>query len=85
VAGVNIDDADGEAAIDPDQLVVALFATDGAALVRPARLFTDDPNAAEDLVQEALIRPRRSARRVRDPAYLRSIVLNLDATTIGVA
>jgi RNA polymerase sigma-70 factor (sigma-E family) len=46
-----------------------------------ARLFTDDRNAAEDLVQEAFIRLHRSAGRIRDPEraapYLRSIVLNL--------
>lgn len=54
---------------------------EGAALVRLARLFTDDRNAAEDLVQEAFIRLHRNADRIRDPAkaapYLRSILLNL--------
>lgn len=46
-----------------------------------ARLFTDDRNAAEDLVQEAFIRLHRSVDRIRDPdkaaPYLRSILLNL--------
>ena len=49
--------------------------------MRLARLFTDDRNAAEDLVQEAFIRLHRSSDRIRDPnkaaPYLRSILLNL--------
>jgi len=65
----------------PDGLVEDLFRREGAALVRLARLFTDDRTAAEDLVQEAFIRLHRSAHRIRDgakaAAYLRSIVLNL--------
>lgn len=64
-----------------DELVVHLFDQEAASLVRLARLFTDDRNAAEDLVQEAFIRLHRSADRIQDPAkaapYLRSIVLNL--------
>ncbi|MGQ0848926.1 MAG: SigE family RNA polymerase sigma factor [Actinomycetota bacterium] len=71
----------GMAAADPASLVVTLFRSEGAALVRLARIFTDDRNAAEDLVQEAFIRLYRSAHRIRDPdraaAYLRSIVVNL--------
>lgn len=67
--------------LDPDRLVARLFREEGPALVRLARLFTDDRNAAEDLVQEAFIRLHRSAHRIEDPAkaapYLRSIVLNL--------
>jgi len=62
-------------------LVTSLFAQEGTALVRLARLFTDDRNAAEDLVQEAFIRLHRSVDRIRDPdkaaPYLRSILLNL--------
>ena len=65
----------------PDMLVARLFREEGAALVRLARLFTDDRNAAEDLVQEAFIRLHRSAGRIKDvkkaAPYLRSIVLNL--------
>jgi RNA polymerase sigma-70 factor (sigma-E family) len=68
-------------AIDADRLVVTLFEQEGQSLVRLARLFVDDRNAAEDLVQEAFIRLARSAHRIRDEgkaaAYLRSIVLNL--------
>ncbi|CAN5454066.1 N/A [soil metagenome] len=62
-------------------LVRRLFIDEGASLVRLARLFTDDRNAAEDLVQEAFIRLHRSADRIehedKAAAYLRSIVLNL--------
>jgi RNA polymerase sigma-70 factor (ECF subfamily) len=70
-----------EETVDADRLVRTLFTQEGAALVRLARLFTDDRNAAEDLVQEAFIRLHRSADRIRDPdraaPYLRSILLNL--------
>lgn len=69
------------AEIDADSLVTSLYAREGTALVRLARLFTDDRNAAEDLVQEAFIRLHRTAHRIRDPEkaapYLRSILLNL--------
>lgn len=62
-------------------LMASMFRQEGPSLVRLARIFTDDRNAAEDLVQEAFIRLYRSAHKVRDrerlPAYLRSIVLNL--------
>jgi RNA polymerase sigma-70 factor (sigma-E family) len=72
---------DGVVPIDAVGLVAALFDQEGSALVRLVRLFVDDRNAAEDLVQEAFIRLARSAHRIRDPAkapaYLRSIVLNL--------
>lgn len=77
-----MDVADGRAS-DParQRLLVDLFESEGAALVRLARIFTDDRNAAEDLVQEAFIRLYRSAHAIRDldraAAYLRSIVLNL--------
>jgi RNA polymerase sigma factor (sigma-70 family) len=66
---------------DAERLVVDLFEREGASLVRLARLFVDDRDAAEDLVQEAFIRLARHAARIeqpeRAPAYLRSIVLNL--------
>ena len=70
-----------DSAIDVDALVVNMFRQEASSLVRLARLFVDDRNAAEDLVQEAFIRLARSAHKLRDvekaPAYLRSIVLNL--------
>jgi RNA polymerase sigma-70 factor (sigma-E family) len=66
---------------DTDRLVAELFRSEGRSLVRLARLFVDDRNAAEDLVQEAFIRLARNVHRIEDasraPAYLRSIVLNL--------
>ncbi len=69
------------AGVDVNRLVVTLFEQEGSSLVRLARLFVDDRNAAEDLVQEAFIRLARSATRIEDrtkaAAYLRSIVLNL--------
>lgn len=68
-------------ALDVDALVGRLFEEEGRPLVRLARLFVDDRNAAEDLVQEGFIRLARNAHRIRDEskaaAYLRSIVLNL--------
>ncbi len=67
--------------IDADALVATMFSEQGASLVRLARVFCDDRNAAEDLVQEAFIRLHRSAGSIRDrgraPAFLRSIVINL--------
>lgn len=67
--------------VDVDRMVRTLFVEQAGALVRMARLFVDDRNAAEDLVQEAFIRLARHGHRIVDPAksaaYLRSIVLNL--------
>lgn len=67
--------------VDVDTIVARLFNSEAAGLVRLARFFTDDRDAAEDLVQEAFIRLSRSLHRIDDPdrvtAYLRSIVLNL--------
>lgn len=64
-----------------DEAIAALFLEHARSLVRLARFFADDRNAAEDLVQEAFLRLRRSFHRIETPdraaAYLRSIVLNL--------
>lgn len=66
---------------ETDAFVAALFGEHGPGLVRLVRLFVDDRNAAEDLVQEAYIRLARNAHRIEDrtraAAYLRSIALNL--------
>lgn len=66
---------------DTDALIARLFHAEATRLVRLARFFVDDRDAAEDLVQEAFIRLARSIQRINDPeavpAYLRSIVLNL--------
>ncbi len=66
---------------DLDRVLAGLFEQEGRSLVRLARLFVDDRNAAEDLVQEAFIRLSRTFHRIKDgtkaAAYLRSIVLNL--------
>lgn len=71
----------GAAPTDVGALLARLFEAEGQSLVRLVRLFVDDRNAAEDLVQEGFIRLARSAHRIEDPskaaAYLRSIVLNL--------
>lgn len=70
-----------EGAAERRAALIELFEVEGRALVRLARIFTDDTHAAEDLVQEGFIRLYRSMSGIDDmrksAAYLRSIVLNL--------
>lgn len=65
----------------PAATLSELFHQEAVSLVRLARFFVDDRDAAEDLVQEAFLRWHRSGVMLRDPAkapaYLRSIVMNL--------
>ncbi len=79
--GVALPRAAATPALDIDALVRELYHEHAGSLVRLVRLFVDDRNAAEDLVQEAFIRLSRHADRIEDrsksAAYLRSIVLNL--------
>ncbi len=67
--------------VDVDGFIEVMYNQHARGLVHMVRLFVDDRNAAEDLVQEAFIRLARSAHRIEDDrkaaAYLRSIVLNL--------
>jgi RNA polymerase sigma factor (sigma-70 family) len=55
-----------------------LYRTQRLAMVRLARLLTDSPAVAEEIVQEAFIRFARSLGEKDEPAaYLRVIVVNL--------
>src|SRR6476659_3207516 len=67
--------------LDTSGVLSNLFNKHVRSLVRMVRLFVDDRNAAEDMVQEAFLRLLDALPRIRQPeraaAYLRSIVLNL--------
>lgn len=64
-----------------DELVVALFEDQAPALLRAVRLMVDDPQDAEEIVQEAFAKLLTSRKRMRQlenaPAYLRSATFNL--------
>lgn len=66
---------------DPDAVIAALYREQARSLIGLARMYIDQRDAAEDVVQEAFIRLSMSLHRIDDPsktaAYLRSIVLNL--------
>ena len=66
---------------DTGGAISKLFNAHARSLVRMVRLFVDDRNAAEDMVQEAFLRLLDALPKIRQPeraaAYLRSIVLNL--------
>jgi RNA polymerase sigma factor (sigma-70 family) len=66
---------------DSSGAISNLFKQQARSLVRLVRLFVDDRNAAEDMVQEAFLRLMDALPRIQQPersaAYLRSIVLNL--------
>lgn len=63
------------------EFVEEIYQSEAISLVRLARIFTDDRNGAEDIVQEAFIRLFHAADRITDRSksvsYVRSIVLNL--------
>ena len=67
--------------LDKDRVLADLFGEQASSLVRLARFFVHNQEAAEDLVQEAFLRLVPALDRIRRPertvAYLRSIVLNL--------
>jgi RNA polymerase sigma-70 factor (sigma-E family) len=72
--------------VDRRAAVTALFHSHSRSLVRLAALLVDDPETAEDVVQEAYISLYRHWPRVRDPGaalgYLRTATLNLSRTRI---
>jgi RNA polymerase sigma-70 factor (sigma-E family) len=61
-----------------DESLELLYRTQRLPMVRLARLLTDSPAVAEEIVQEAFIRYARSNGHKDEPAaYLRVIVVNL--------
>lgn len=68
-------------AVDADEQVERLFATEYAGLCRLATLLVGDRHRGEEIVMEAFLQTFTSWRRLRDPAaapaYLRRAVVNI--------
>jgi RNA polymerase sigma-70 factor (sigma-E family) len=68
-------------AVDADEQVERLFASEYAGLCRLATLLVGDRHRGEEIVMEAFLRTFTSWRRLRDrdaaPAYLRRAVVNI--------
>jgi RNA polymerase sigma factor (sigma-70 family) len=70
--------SEGGGMLQPEGGVEDLYRSQRNVMVRLARLLTDSPAVAEEIVQEAFIRFARSPGRKDEPAaYLRVIVVNL--------
>jgi RNA polymerase sigma-70 factor (sigma-E family) len=71
----------GEAALDADAALTALYTAHYRRLVRLAALLLDDLSTSEEVVQDAYVKMHSAWRRIRDPqaaeGYLRVTVLNL--------
>src|SRR6266550_53188 len=71
----------GEARLDADTALTALYTSHYRQLVRLAALLLDDLSTSEEVVQDAYVRMHGSWHRIRDPeaavGYLRTTVVNL--------
>lgn len=71
----------GEATLDADAALTALYTAHYHRLVRLAALLLDDLSTSEEVVQDAYVKMHSAWWRIRDPlaaeAYLRTTVLNL--------
>jgi RNA polymerase sigma factor (sigma-70 family) len=70
--------AHGVVPLQPSESLELLYRTHRLPMLRLARLMTDSPAVAEEIVQEAFIRFARSRGNKDEPAaYLRVIVVNM--------